>query len=139
LKINYNSVFLYPIATKIESYMRSNICSNSARQACVSYSNFKKCCKKKKKKEKKKNTKKIRLALKVHILETAWQIQLKFGIGGAPPRRNSHRKFCVFSSVQGVSSYRCVKRCFRYSCKIHTCLSRAPGFLGHTTTTLCLD
>jgi len=27
---------------------------------------------------------------------SAWWIQLTFGIGGAPPRGNLHRKFCVF-------------------------------------------
>ena len=37
--------------------------------------------------------KKIRRTLKAGM---AWWIQLKFGIGGAPPRGNLHRKFCVF-------------------------------------------
>jgi len=39
---------------------------------------------------------KIRRTLKVHISGTVRRIQLKFGIGGAPPRRNPHRKFRVF-------------------------------------------
>ena len=33
---------------------------------------------------------------KVHISGMAWQIQLKFGIGGVPPQRNSHRKLSAF-------------------------------------------
>ena len=53
-------------------------------KAHASYSDFKKCCKKKRKKEKK-NMKKTRRTLKVHIWRKAWRIQLKFGIGGAPP------------------------------------------------------
>ena len=40
--------------------------------------------------------KKLRRTLKAHILRTAWWIQLKSGIGGAPPQENSHRKFRVF-------------------------------------------
>ena len=101
-------------------------------KACVSYSDFKKCCKKKKKKKEKKNAKKIRRTLKAHISGTAWRIQLKFGIGGAPPRENSHRKFCVFLFRECWTTD-AWKRRFFYSCKIHTCLSRAPGFLGRTT------
>jgi len=91
----------------------------------VSYSDFKKCCKKK-------NTKKIRQTLKAHISGTAWQIQLKFGIGGAPPRGNSHGKFCVFlfRECWATDAW---KRRFLYSCKIHTCLSCTLGFLGRTT------
>ena len=68
--------------------------SRQSIKAHTSY-DFKKCCEKKKKKEKK-NTKKIRRTLKANISGPPWQIQLKFGIGGAPPRMNSHRKFCVF-------------------------------------------
>ena len=101
--------------------------SGQSIKACVSYSNFKKCCEKKKK-----NTKKIRRTLKAHISGTAWRIQLKFGIGGAPPRGNSHRKFRVFlfKECWATDAW---KRHFLYSCKIHTCQSCAPGFLGHTT------
>jgi len=33
---------------------------------------------------------------KAHILGTAMWIQFKFGIGGAPPQGNLHRKFCLF-------------------------------------------
>ena len=90
----------------------------------MSYSDFKKCCEKKKK-----NTKKIRQTLKAHISGTAWQIQLKFGIGDAPPQGNSHRKFRVllFKECWATDAW---KRRFIYSCKIHTCLSLAPGFLG---------
>jgi len=40
--------------------------------------------------------KKIRQTLKAHISGTAWWIQLKFGIGGAPLRGNLHKFFCVF-------------------------------------------
>jgi len=50
-----------------------------------------------KKKKKKKNTKKIRWTLKAHVLGTAWWIQLKLGIGGAPPR--AQKILCV--SAQG--------------------------------------
>ena len=67
--------------------------SRQSIKAHVSYSNFKKCCEKKKEK---KNTKKIQQTLKAHILETAWWIQLKFGIGDTPPQGNSHIKFHVF-------------------------------------------
>ena len=42
--------------------------------------------------------KKIRRTLKVHISGTAGRIHLKFGIGGAPLRGNSHRKFVCFCS-----------------------------------------
>ena len=131
-EIDYNLVFFYPIATKLNCKY-ALICSNSApisRQsikACVSYNNFKKCCKKKKK-----NMKKIRWTLKAHILGTAWRIQLKFGIGGAPSRRNSHRKIRVFLFRECWATD-VWKRRFLYSCKIHTCLSRSPGFLGRTT------
>ena len=94
-------------------------------QAHASYSHFKMCCEKKKK---------IRRTLKAYILGKAWRIQLKFGIGGATPRGNLHRKFRVFLFRECVS-YRCVKTAWRflYSCKIHTCQSRAPGFLGRMT------
>jgi len=60
----------------------------------MNYSDFKKCCEKKKKE--KKSTKKIRQILKAHISGMAWQIHLKFGIRGAPPRGNSQKNFCVF-------------------------------------------
>jgi len=39
---------------------------------------------------------KIKWTLKVYILGTAWQIQLQFGIGGASPRGNLHRKIHMF-------------------------------------------
>jgi len=99
-------------------------------QARVSYSDFKKCCEKKKKE--KKNMKKIRRTLKAHISGKAWRIQLKFGIGGATPRGNLHRKFRVFL-VRECWATDAWKRRFLYSCKIHTCRSHAPGFLGRTT------
>ena len=68
--------------------------SGQSNKARVSYSDFKKCCEKKEKK----NTKKIRRTMKVHISGTAWRIQLKFGVGGAPPRGNSRRNFVCFCS-----------------------------------------
>ena len=63
----------------------------------MSYRDFKKCHKKKKEK---KNTKKKSRTLKAHILGRSNQIELKFGIGGDPPRRNLHRKNSC-ASVQG--------------------------------------
>jgi len=39
-----------------------------------------------------------RRTLKTHISGTARQIQLKFGIGGAPPRGNSRKNFVWFCS-----------------------------------------
>jgi len=55
-------------------------------------------------------------------------VLLKFEIGGAHPKR-------IYScaSVQGVLNNKCMKMTFFYLCKIHTCLSHTPGFLGHTT------
>ena len=99
--------------------------SRQSIEARMSYSDFKKCCEKK-------NTKKIRRSLKAHISGKAWRIQFKFGIRGATPQGNSHRKFRVFlfRECWATDAW---KRHFLYSCKIHTCLSRAPGFLGRTT------
>ena len=45
--------------------------------------------------QKEETTKKLRQTLNAHILEMAWQIQLKFGIGG---REFAQKKLCV--SVQ---------------------------------------
>ena len=101
--------------------------SRQSIMACTSYSDFKKCCEKKK--NKKKNTKKIRWTLKVHISGTAGRIHLKFGIECAPPRGNSHSVF-LFRECWATDTW---KQHFLYSCKIHTCLSCAPGFLGRTT------
>jgi len=46
-------------------------------------------------KKEKKNAKKKRQALKAHICS---HIQLRVGIGDAPPQRNLHQKIC-FGSV----------------------------------------
>jgi len=51
------------------------------------------------------------------------------------PNEFTQKILCV--SVQGVLSYRCMKQCFLYSCKIHTCLSHALGRTTHVT--VCLD
>ena len=79
--------------------------------------------------------KKTRQTLKTHISGTAWWIQLKFGIGGVPPWENLGRKLHVFlfRECRATNTW---KRHFLYSCKIHTYLLHAPGFLGHTT--MCL-
>ena len=110
--------FFIPLLQKL-NHRYALICSNSDpnfkpihQSICELYRFLKKCCKKK-------NTKKIRWTLKAYL---GW-IQLKFGIGGAPPQRNSHSKFRVFL----------FKKCFLYWCKIHTCLLRVSGFLGRTT------
>jgi len=52
----------------------------------------------------------IRTFLKEHILGMAWQILLKFGIEGASPQQNVHNEICKEKIVQGVLSYKCVKR-----------------------------
>ena len=51
---------------------------------------------------------KIRQTLKAHISGMAWWIQLKFGIGGAPPRGNLHKKN-LFREFQ---AYRYMKTAF---------------------------
>ena len=76
--------------------------------------------------------------LKAHISGTARLIQLKFGIGGAPPLGNSHRKFHVFLFWECWATV-AWKRCFLYSCKIHTCLSRVLVSWTARHTTVCLD
>ena len=98
-----------------------------SRQSINACSSYGKCCKKK-------NMKKIRLTLKACIMETAWRIQLKFGIGSAPPQADLHRKTCVFlfRDCRATDGWKW-HFLYMYSYKIHTCLSCAVGFLGHTT------
>ena len=81
--------------------MSSNSASNS-RQCIKANMAFKTVLK-----EEGENMKKIIEALKAHISGTVRRIRLKFRIGGAPPRGNSHRKFHVF-----LLSYRCIKTVF---------------------------
>jgi len=70
--------------------------------------------------------------LNAHISRTAWLISSKFGIGGAPPWGNLHRKICVsfFGECRATDAW---KQHFLDSCKIHICLSCTPDFLGCMT------
>ena len=68
--------------------------SGKSIKACVSYSDFKKCCEKKK--EKKKNTKKTIQTLKAHISGMTKQIQLKFKIRVLHFKENSTEKFVAY-------------------------------------------
>ena len=68
--------------------------SRKSNKACVSYIDFKKCYEKTEKE--KKNAKKIRRTVMAHISGMAWQIQLKFEIGGSPPQGNLYKKFHLF-------------------------------------------
>ena len=96
--------------------------SRKSIKAYASYSDFKKCCEKKKKE--KKNTKKIRQTLKANISGTAWQTQLKFRIGGAPPRGNLLRKIHVFSWSVKLQMH---ENSILFTCVKCTLVCHAPG------------
>ena len=76
--------------------------------------------------------KKIRRTLKAHISGMAWRIQLKFGIGGAPPRGNSHRKLRVSVRLQMREN-----SVFFTPVK-YTLVCRVPRFLGPHDTLPCV-
>ena len=123
--------FFIPLLQKLHRY--TLICSNRAPNFKAIHQSMRKLCWfQKRRKKKRKNMKKIRRTLKAHISGMTWRIQLKFGNGSTPPWGNSHRNFGVLL-VREYWATDAWKRRFLYSCKIHTCLSRAPGFLGRMT------
>ena len=91
---------------------------------------------KEEKEEGEKNTKKIRRTLKAHISGTAWLIQLKFGIGGAPPHEicTENLCFCSGSFEQQMRENSVFFTPVKYTLVCPT--PKVPFFLG---TTECLD
>jgi len=72
------------------------------------------------------------------MLGTVWRIQLKFGIGGAPPQGNSHINFVCFCS-RSVELQMCENGIFFTPVK-YTLVCRVPQVSWAARhTTVCLD
>ena len=78
--------------------------------------------------------KKIRQALKAHILGTAWRIQLKFGIGG-PPGIHTENFVCFCS---GSVELQMRENGVFFTPVKYTLVYRAPWFLGPHDTLPCV-